>query len=140
MTDPPYNLRYGGTGYRKIKKAGFRKFANDSLSEREYRRFTLSWLKEAYRILKPGRHIYVCIDWRQYPLICWLMKHVGFGIKNCLVWDKMNMGMGYHYRFRHEFIIFAVKDTSKNKNRSLSVPNLKPLKNRRIRSRSITDV
>ncbi|MNC57981.1 Modification methylase DpnIIB [compost metagenome] len=54
----------------------------------------------------------------------WL-KITGFTIKNCIVWDKKNMGMGWQYRYQHEFIIMAVKGTK----------NV-----RRIRTRNQTDV
>ncbi|MGG1669974.1 DNA-methyltransferase [Paenibacillus sp. NRS-1783] len=145
VTDPPYKLGYGGTGFRKVKKEGFGTFANDELSDDDYRQFTADWLREAYRVLKPGRHIYVCIDWRQYPLLFWLMQHIGFTIKNCIVWDKVHMGMGWQYRYRHEFVIFAVKDVVKRR-RAPRQPGLpaktgsSPLKNRRVSSRSITDI
>lgn len=145
VTDPPYNLGYGGTGHRKVKKEGFGIFANDKLSDRDYRRFSVEWLREAYRVLKPGRHIYVFIDWRQYPLMFWLMQHIGFTIKNCIVWDKIHMGMGYQYRFQHEFVIFAVKDVLKRRRAPRQV--ISPVaagspaaKNRRVSSRSITDI
>ncbi len=145
ITDPPYNLGYGGTGFRKVKKEGFGTFANDELSDRDYRRFTADWLREAYRVLKPGRHIYVCIDWRKYPLMFWLMQHIGFTIKNCIVWDKIHMGMGWQYRFQHEFVIFAVKDVVKRRRAPQQI--IAPVsagspaaKNRRVSSRSLTDV
>ncbi|WP_419877713.1 DNA-methyltransferase [Brevibacillus centrosporus] len=109
VTDPPYNLGFGGTKLTKTKKPRFNIIANDRLSQKDYQRFTFQWLYQAYRILKPGRHIYVCIDWRMYPLMALWMQRVGFVIKNCIVWDKMQMGMGWQYRFRHEFVIFAVK-------------------------------
>ncbi|WP_312115896.1 DNA-methyltransferase [Brevibacillus reuszeri] len=109
ITDPPYNLGFGGTSLTKTKKPRFNIIANDNLSNRDYQRFTFQWLRQAYRVLKPGRHIYVCMDWRMYPLVSLWMQRVGFAIKNCLVWDKMHMGMGWQYRFQHEFIIFAVK-------------------------------
>ncbi|MNW46712.1 Modification methylase DpnIIB [compost metagenome] len=125
VTDPPYNLGFGGTTQTKTKRPRFSIIANDNLSDQEYKRFSIMWLKEAYRVLKPGRHIYVFIDWRMYSLIFHLMKHVGFQIKNCIVWDKVNMGMGWQYRYRHEFIIFAVKGKSKV---------------RRIGSRAATDI
>jgi len=146
ITDPPYNLGYGGTGHRKVKTAGFGTFANDTLTEKDYRKFSTAWLREAYRILKPGRHIYVSIDWRNYPLLFWLMQHAGFRVKNCLVWDKVRMGMGHNYRFRHEFIIFAIKDVQQSKKRSArqmvppSPKRLSSQKNRRISSRSMTDI
>lgn len=109
VTDPPYNLGFGGTTQTKTKKPRFNIIANDKLTQKEYQRFTFQWLRQAYRILKPGRHIYVCIDWRMYPLMTLWMRRVGFVIKNCIVWDKMRMGVGWQYRFQHEFIIFAVR-------------------------------
>ncbi len=109
VTDPPFNLAFGGTTQTKTKKPRFQVFANDKLSQRDYQRFSINWLRQAFRILKPGRHIYVFIDWRMYPLMVLWMRKIGFVIKNCIVWNKMNMGMGWQYRFQHEFCIFAVK-------------------------------
>ncbi|WP_054029028.1 DNA-methyltransferase [Bacillus sp. FJAT-28004] len=125
ITDPPYNLGFGGTSMTKSKKPRFSIIANDKLSDRNYQRFTFQWLREANRILKPGHHIYVFIDWRMYPRMVLWMRRCGFVIKNCIVWDKMRMGMGHQYRFRHEFIIFAVKGEGKA---------------RRIPTRSTTDI
>ncbi len=113
VTDPPYNLAFGGTTQTKTKKPRFNIIANDQLSHRDYQRFTFQWLYQAYRILKPRRHIYVCIDWRMYPFMVLWMRRVGFIVKNCIVWDKVNMGLGWQYRFQHEFIIFAVKGKEK---------------------------
>jgi len=109
VTDPPYNLGFGGTKLTKTKKPRFDVIANDHLTQQDYQRFTYEWLYQAHRVLKPGRHIYVFIDWRMYDLIVNWMRRVGFVVKNCIVWDKAHMGMGWQYRYRHEFIIFAVK-------------------------------
>lgn len=113
LTDPPYNLGFGGTTQTKTKKPRFSVIANDSLSHREYQRFTFQWLYQAHRILKPGQHIYVYIDWRMYPYMVLWMRRVGFIVKNCVVWDKQMMGVGWQYRYQHEFIIFAVKEATK---------------------------
>lgn len=124
ITDPPYNLGFGGTNQTRTKKPRFRIIANDRLPHSKYEQFTFQWLHQAYRVLKPGRHIYVCIDWRMYPHLVLWMRRTGFVIKNCIVWNKMRMGMGWQYRYQHEFIIFAVKGE----------------KARRIRTRSATDI
>lgn len=113
ISDPPYNLGFGGTTQTKTKKPRFEVIANDALSQRGYQRFTFQWLHQAYRVLKPGKHIYVCIDWRMYPHLVMWMRRVGFIIKNCIVWNKINMGLGWQYRFQHEFIIFAIKPSKK---------------------------
>ncbi|MCY7485827.1 DNA-methyltransferase [Paenibacillus alvei] len=113
ICDPPYNLGFGGTTQTKSKKPRFSIIANDNLSRREYQRFTLQWLREAYRTLKTRRHIYIFIDWRMYPLMALWVQKTGFIIKNCIVWDKDRMGMGWQYRYRHELIIMAVKGKQK---------------------------
>lgn len=101
IADPPYNLKFGGTSMTKNKRPRFGTFANDDLSPAAYRKFFYGWIQQAYRILKPGRHFYVCIDWRTYPdMVRWLRIN-GFTIKNCIVWDKQHMGMGWQYRFQH---------------------------------------
>ncbi|ATO48393.1 DNA-methyltransferase [Brevibacillus laterosporus] len=125
IADPPYNLGFFGRKNPKTKKHRFNIIANDHLNPRNYQRFTFQWLREAYRVLKPGRHIYVFIDWRMYPLLYLWMQRVGFVIKNCVIWNKVHMGMGYQYRYQHEFIVFAVKGKSKE---------------RRIPNRRITDI
>lgn len=125
VTDPPYNLGFGGTTQTRTHKPRFSVIANDQLSQRDYQRFTFQWLHQAYRILKAGRHIYVFIDWRMYPFMVLWMRRVGFVVKNCIVWDKMRMGVGWQYRYQHEFVIFAVKGDSKA---------------RRISTRAATDI
>ncbi|MEC0167388.1 site-specific DNA-methyltransferase [Paenibacillus graminis] len=125
IADPPYNLKYGGTNQNRQRKHRFNIMKNDDLPLADYRRFSLAWLKQAHRILKPGHHIYVCIDWRMYPDIVRWLRLTGFVVKNCIVWDKENFGLGWNYRYQHEFIIMAVKEAKKN---------------RRIRSRNQSDI
>ncbi len=36
-----------------------------------------------------------------------------FDVKNIIVWDKVNMGLGHNFRRRHEFILYATKGKSK---------------------------
>ncbi len=126
IADPPYNLGFSGTNQTKTKKPRFKSIINDNLSFRDYRRFTFSWLREAYRILKPGHHFYFFIDWRMYPHFSLWVQKVGFVIKNNIVWDKVQFGMGYHYRYQHEFIVYGIK------------PSRRPV--RRPKSRNVSDI
>lgn len=104
VVDPPYNLDYSGRG--KINE--FEGFANDNLTPEEHSLWFDGMLEEFYRVMKPDTAIYICIDYRNYARMYQLIeKH--FTIKNCIVWDKMSIGMGASYRFQHEFIIYAVK-------------------------------
>lgn|GEM_PF-3119884 len=115
IADPPYNLGFGGTNMTKNKKPRFSIIANDRLHPRDYQRFTFQWLREAYRVLKPGRHIYVFIDWRMYPLLYLWMQRVGFTIKNCLAGTK------YTWEWAGNFAI------SMNSSSSLSRVRIRPV-------------
>lgn len=115
ICDPPYNLGYGGTTSKITKRARFGLIANDNLNDKEYMSFSLKWLKEAYRILKPGSHLYVFIDWRMFSLVSIWIKRVGFNIKNVIVWDKTYFSMGNYYRYQYELIIFAWKGKQANR-------------------------
>jgi site-specific DNA-methyltransferase (adenine-specific) len=43
-----------------------------------------------------------------------------FDVKGLIVWDKVNIGMGHHFRRRHENILFAGKGRRKLARRDLS--------------------
>lgn len=67
---------------------------------------------EYERILKDGASLYINTDWRTYPLLYpLLLDH--FKVRNLIVWDYEWIKAGSHYRFSHEFIIYATKGESK---------------------------
>ena len=49
-------------------------------------------------------------------------EEVGFRFWKPIVWDKVTMGMGYHYRARYEFVLFFEK--GKRRLNDLSVPDV----------------
>lgn len=104
VTDPPYNMGYSGRS--DINK--FKGFDNDNLTDKEHSAWFNNILGELYRILKDNTAIYIYIDFRNYARIYSLVAQ-RFDIKNCIVWYKNNFGMGQHYRFQHEFCIYAIK-------------------------------
>lgn len=85
-------------------------------SEENYNKF----LSECKRVLnsKTG-HIYLMFDSFSLLTLGALVRNY-FDVKNLLVWDKVNIGMGHYYRRRHELIIFATNNnTRKVSSRSL---------------------
>jgi site-specific DNA-methyltransferase (adenine-specific) len=153
ITDPPYESieRYRQMGTPKklgnsLSKNGkwFSYFPNSDFWE---------FFEEAYRIMKPGTHLYIFADDITRDLICcghspiegddvmlyseggYTVGHetvirndqIEFKYWKSIVWDKMKMGMGYHYRNRHEYIIFLEKVVRKGKHRQLndrSIPSV----------------
>lgn len=101
-------------------------------------------LFEMFRVLKKDRHLYMFCDdetsdilkgpvfeavkqmWKEHKhlkgkLTCWKR----------IVWEKVAIGMGYHYRARYEFILFFEK--GKRKLNNLGIPDVLACK--RIRSK-----
>jgi site-specific DNA-methyltransferase (adenine-specific) len=111
VTDPPFNMAYSGRG----KKNKFDGFANDDLSPEEHSAWLESILKETHRVLKEDSSLYIFVDFRNYARFYQSVEKY-FNIKHCIVWDKESIGMGYYYRFQHEFIIYAHKGKGKKLN------------------------
>ncbi len=66
------------------------------------------FLKECLRVLKPNRHIYLMFDSYSLLTLGQVVRKI-FDVKNIVVWDKMNIGLGHYFRRRHELIMFASK-------------------------------
>jgi site-specific DNA-methyltransferase (adenine-specific) len=78
----------------------------------------LAFLRECHRVMSGGGHIYVMFDSFTLLSLGHLMREV-FAVKNLVVWDKVNLGMGHYFRRRHETIIFATKGRRRLSRRDL---------------------
>lgn len=122
ITDPPYeslekHRKIGTTTRLKNSKASsnqwFEIFPNDRFEE---------LLLEFYRVLAKNRHFYLFCDQETMFVIKPIAEKVGFKFWKPIVWDKVSIGMGYHYRARYEFILFFEK--GKRKLNDLSIPDV----------------
>ncbi len=128
VTDPAYSgmnnkLKLGkGRIVGEYKQKGTENgkwFSEFEDSEENYNHF----LSECRRVLKKKTgHIYIMFDSFSLLSLGHLVRDY-FDVKNIIIWDKVNIGMGHYFRRRHEHIIFATKDN-----------------NRKIRNRSFPDV
>lgn len=80
------------------------------------------FLQEIHRALKKNTHFYLFCDWTTLRLVAPLGEAAGFKLWKPLIWDKMDMGTGYHYRTQHEFILFFEK--GKRALNSKSIPDV----------------
>jgi site-specific DNA-methyltransferase (adenine-specific) len=114
ITDPPYEslekYRKIGTTTR-LKKKWFDIFPNE--------RFP-SLFEQIYRVLKKNSHFYMFCDAETMFIVKPLAEEAGFKFWKPLVWDKVNIGMGYHYRSRYEFILFFEKGKKRLKHLGVS--------------------
>ncbi len=112
VTDPAYsgmnNRLQLGKGrivgqYNEKGAASSKWFREFEDSEENYRAF----LEECQRVLThDGGHIYIMFDSFSLLSLGPLVRDY-FEVKNIIMWDKVNIGMGHYFRRRHEFIIFA---------------------------------
>lgn len=109
VTDPPYEslekYRAIGTTTRlKHSKASsnawFQIFPNSRFPE---------FFAESWRVLKKNAHFYLFCDPETMFIAKPMAEASGFRFWKPLVWDKMRIGMGYHYRARYECILFFEK-------------------------------
>ncbi len=79
----------------------------------------LAFLRECSRVMTEGGHIYVMFDSFSLLSLGHLVREV-FAVKNLIVWDKVNLGMGHYFRRRHETILFATKGHRRLSRRDLA--------------------
>jgi len=109
VTDPAYESlekhRAVGTTTRLKVSAGssnpwFSVFPNARFGE---------LFAEVFRVLKRDTHFYLMCDPETAFIAKPIAEQAGFKFWKPLVWDKISIGMGYHYRARYEFILFFEK-------------------------------
>ncbi|MFA0442936.1 DNA methylase N-4 [Vibrio sp. 10N.286.49.C2] len=122
ITDPPYeslekHRKIGTTTRLKVSKSS----SNQWFEIFENERFE-SLLAQIYRVLKKNAHFYLFCDQETMFLIKPLAEQAGFKFWKPIIWDKVSIGMGYHYRARHEYILFFEK--GKRKLNDLGIPDI----------------
>jgi DNA modification methylase len=105
FTDPPHNVAIDGhvTGLGKIKHAEFA-MASGEMSEDEFTSFLQQSLSAMAGVCRDGAIAFVCMDWRHMGELLRAERAVFTELKNLVVWNKTNGGMGAFYRSKHELI------------------------------------
>jgi DNA modification methylase len=110
FTDPPYNVAIDGnvTGLGKVKHAEFA-MASGEMSESEFTAFLQQSLGAMADVCRDGAIAFVCMDWRHLGELLSAGRAVFSELKNLVVWNKTNGGMGAFYRSKHElFFVWKV--------------------------------
>jgi site-specific DNA-methyltransferase (adenine-specific) len=125
FTDPPYwtlnkwrdvgtTTRLGGNGDKDKQTGWF-----DTIDSEELWQLML----DMYRVLKKDRHAFIMCDGQTLKWVLGYAEEAGFNYYKPLVWDKVSLGMGYHLRNRHEFIVMLDKGKNR-KPKSFSIPDI----------------
>ncbi|WP_443749339.1 site-specific DNA-methyltransferase [Asticcacaulis solisilvae] len=109
FTDPPYNVPIDGhvCGLGSVRHREFA-FASGEMSESQFTEFLAYTLGAGAAVMKDGAIAFVCMDWRHMGELMTAGKRVFTEMKNLVVWNKTNGGMGTFYRSKHE-LIFVFK-------------------------------
>ncbi len=116
ITDPPYeslekHRKIGTTTRLKVSDGSsnqwFEIFPNERFE---------SLLTEIYRVLKKNSHFYLFCDQETMFYVKPIAEKIGFKFWKPIVWNKMAIGMGYHYRAKYEFVLFFEKGKRKLNN------------------------
>ncbi len=113
ITDPPYeslekHRAVGTTTRLKHSKAS----SNDWFTIFPNERFP-ELFAEVHRVLRRNSHFYLFCDPETMFVAKEPAEKAGFKFWKPLIWDKVSIGMGYHYRARYECILFFEKGKRK---------------------------
>jgi len=100
VTDPPYGMNFQ-SNHRKEKH---KKIEGDTDLL-----WVGSWVSELHRLCKPEAHLYVFCSWHNVDIFKREIEAL-FNIKNILIWEKNNTGMGDlegDYAPKYEMCIFC---------------------------------
>jgi DNA modification methylase len=112
FTDPPYSSggsqESGKTG-GSIGARGQKTIKSDNLSTRGYRLL----MDDVLANVSCCHSVFIFCDWKMWIETFDLSERAGYRVRNMIVWDKMQMGMGMPFRNQHELCLFGSKIAGK---------------------------
>ena len=117
FTDPPYNVAIDGNvcGLGSVKHREFA-FASGEMSQGQFTTFLAETLGNIARVMRDGAIAYVCMDWRHMGELLAAGEQCFTELKNLVVWNKTNGGMGAFYRSKHELVFVFKQGTAAHTN------------------------
>ena len=109
FTDPPYNVPIDGhvCGLGRVRHREFAMGAGE-MSAHQFTQFLTDALTGMANHCRSGAILFVCMDWRHMRELCEAGSACSLDLRNLIVWNKTNGGMGTFYRSKHE-LIFVFK-------------------------------
>ena len=111
VTDPPYSsggFQESGKSSGSVGTRGSETIWMDNLSSRGYSRLIVRVL----RSIRNADEFYCFTDWKMRQSTCDCFEDAGIRVRNMLVWDKGQMGMGMPWRNQHELICYGRRRNS----------------------------
>ncbi|MDW8104916.1 MAG: site-specific DNA-methyltransferase [Armatimonadota bacterium] len=111
VTDPPFAIHFRAKRSNYNRTQGRVLEGYNEVPAEEYYEFTLSWMREAYRVLKGSGSMYVFSGWNNLKDILNALDEVGFITVNHIIW-KYQFGVCTKRRFvtSHYHCLYVCKD------------------------------
>lgn len=115
--DPPYNVAIDGNvcGLGSVKHREFA-FASGEMSQQQFTSFLTVTHSNVASVMRDGAIIFSCMDWRHISEMLAAGQSSFTELKNLVVWNKTNAGMGSFYRSQHELIFVFKQGTAEHIN------------------------
>lgn len=110
FTDPPYNVAIDGhvCGLGDVRHREFA-MASGEMTRAQFTAFLSECLGNLEHVMRDGAIAFVCMDWRHMGELLEAGEVAFTELKNLIVWNKTNGGMGSFYRSKHE-LIFCLQE------------------------------
>lgn len=116
ITDPPFAIRF------KARRANYNRTQTrvldgyNEIPRDRYLEFTLAWMREVHRVLKPSGSMYVFSGWNNLKDILAALDDLGFVTVNHIIW-KYQFGVVTSRRFvsSHYHCLYVCKDDRKRR-------------------------
>jgi len=105
FTDPPYNVPIDGhvSGHGRVRHREFA-MASGEMSEDDFTAFLRTVFERLAGVSRDGAIHFICMDWRHMGEMLVAGRAVCSELKNLVVWNKTNAGLGSFYRSKHELV------------------------------------
>ena len=111
LTDPPYNVNYGGNVSSAACTGKHRLIENDNLTDSEFYNFLLAFYRNAEAALRPGGSFYIWHADNEGYNFRKAMREAGLTQRQTLIWNKNALMIGRQdYQWKHEPCLYGWKE------------------------------
>ena len=110
ITDPPFAIEFGATKTNYNRKPSNVMTGYSEVPAEQYYDFTVSWMTQAHRLLKPSGSMYVFSGWNNLKQILEALDDIGFHTINHIIW-KYQFGVAAQKKYvtSHYTILYVCK-------------------------------
>lgn len=111
LTDPPYNVNYGGDASSPANNGKHRLIENDNLTDSDFYKFLLAFYQNAEAALRPGGSFYIWHADSEGYNFRKALRDAGLQLRQTLIWNKNALVLGRQdYQWKHEPCLYGWKD------------------------------